>query len=70
MEFNKYGRKIVYGLSIGESTPTFDSNSNFQPYVNLVYKPLRDTWIARSPTCSLFGFNPMMLIQKILVIAK
>jgi hypothetical protein len=38
--------------------------------VNFVYKPLWDTWITRSPTCALFGFNPTMLKHKILIIAK
>jgi len=70
MELNKYGNKITCSLLIGESNPTFDSNSSFQPYANLVYKPLWDTWIARSSTCALFGFNPMMLKHKILLITK
>jgi hypothetical protein len=38
--------------------------------VKFVYKPLWDTWIARSPTCALFGFNYTMLKHKILIIAK
>ncbi len=70
MELDKYGREITYGLFVGESSPTFDSNSSLKTYVNFVYKPLWDTWITRSPTCALFGFNPTMLKHKILIIAK